>query len=255
MAENKKQIDGYSLTHKMRKIRREYPLTSTEQALYYELIAICNEGDWSEVFSVSCAELCNTLQVTTNSLVKARMALINANLISYKSGKSRRQFSTYSFLSISKFDTDKGIDKGRDKGTDKGIDVSKSLTTIINNTKTKNKPKGISSAEQIHTPEQILFFEKFKDWISVNTPRVHDFKQPFSISEYLKIKQDFKQETIIKIFTSMQNRVDVLKKNVSANLTFRNWAAREFETETLKIEPLNNLNEKLKAASKATATA
>lgn len=143
------QIDGYSLTHKMRKIRRECPLTSTEQALYYELIAICNEGDWKEVFSVSCAELCYTLQVTTNSLVKARMSLINANLISYKSGKSRRQFSTYSFITVSNFDIDVGTDKGTDRGTDKGTDVVKKLTTIINNTEKKTKRKQKVVALQI----------------------------------------------------------------------------------------------------------
>ena len=231
MAENSKLIDGYSLTHKMRKIRREYPLTSTEQALYYELIAICNEGDWSEVFSVSCAELCNTLQVTTNSLVKARMALINASLISYKSGKSRRQFSSYSFSSVSKFDIDKGTDKGTDKGRDKGIDVSKSLITIINNTETKTKTKSMGTVEQVHTPEQIIFFKNFNDWITTNSPRVHQFKQPFTISEFLKIKKEFTHETITKILSQFQNRADVLKKNISANLTFRNWEKREFKTD------------------------
>src|SRR5436190_322981 len=122
-------MDGYTLTNKMRKARREYPLTSTEQALYYELIAICNEGGWTEVFSCSCAELCCTLQITGNTLVKARMALINAGLISYKSGKSKRQFSIYSFLSTSKIDTDVGTDRGRDKGTDEGRDKGKKLST------------------------------------------------------------------------------------------------------------------------------
>ena len=137
--------DGYSLTNKMRRIRRECPLTSTEQALYYELIAICNEGGWSEVFSVSSAELYNTLQISKNSLIKARMVLINAQLISYKSGKSKRQFSSYSFTTTSKYEPDRGTDKGTDRGTDRGTDSIKNVTTIINykenETKTETKQK------------------------------------------------------------------------------------------------------------------
>ena len=41
---NKKNnhMDGYSLTEKMRKARRRNRLTATEQALFYELVAVCN---------------------------------------------------------------------------------------------------------------------------------------------------------------------------------------------------------------------
>ena len=113
----------------------------------------------------------------------------------------------------------------------------------------------VEGAKAQHTPEQIGLFKNFNDWITNNTPRVHKFKQPFTLNEYERITIEFENKSIKKILMSMQNRVDVLKKNVSANLTFRNWAAREFETETLKTEPLNNLNEQLKAASKTSATA
>ena len=113
----------------------------------------------------------------------------------------------------------------------------------------------VDGAKAQHTDTQIIFFKKFTDWITDNAPRFHQFKEPFTIAEYLRIKNDFPIKTIETVLKSIQNRADVLKKNLSANLTFRNWAAREFETETLKIEPLNNLNEQLKAISKATATA
>jgi hypothetical protein len=155
--------DGYTLTSRMRKARREYPLTSTEQALYYELIAICNEGGWNEVFSCSCAELCCTLQITGNTLVKARMALINAGLISYKSGKSKRQFSTYSLLTTSKIDTDVGTDKGRDKGTDEGRDSIKKLSTkenSTNKTETKQELALAYSSDEFAETWKILRSEK-----------------------------------------------------------------------------------------------
>lgn len=173
--ESKQKFDGYSLMAKMRKARREYPLTSTEQALYYELLAICNEGGWTEVFSCSCAELCYTLQITNNTLVKARMSLINAGLISYKSGKSRRQFSSYSFTSVSKFDIDVGRDKGTDRGRDRGTDVDENvMTNIKDKQKTKTQTKQNNSFSGGKAPgnkkdgfEKVLYWQKIVDaWFS-----------------------------------------------------------------------------------------
>lgn len=92
-----KELNSYKLTDKIRKARRKSPLTSTEQALYYELVAICNDAEWDEVFSVSNSELCCSLMISENTLNSSRLSLINAGLVFYKSGKSLRQFSSYSF--------------------------------------------------------------------------------------------------------------------------------------------------------------
>jgi len=94
------------------------------------------------------------------------------------------------------------------------------------------------------TQEEIDFFKNFNTWIQTNTPRVNQLKQPFTIEEYLRIKKDFSRETITKILTAMQNRADLLKKYVSANLTFRNWASKEFDNEKGEI-PLPARNGKL----------
>ncbi len=90
-------MTGYDLIGRMRKTRRRYPLNATEQALYNELVAICNEEQWPELFSCSNDELCAALRVSENTLDKARCVLIQAGLIFYKSGKSKRQFGQYSF--------------------------------------------------------------------------------------------------------------------------------------------------------------
>ncbi|WP_165026320.1 hypothetical protein [Dysgonomonas sp. ZJ279] len=90
-------MDGYSLTAKMRKIRRRFRLTATEQALYQELISICNEEGWSEIFRVANNELFIALNITEKTLIKARESLINSELIFYKSGKSKRSVGSYSF--------------------------------------------------------------------------------------------------------------------------------------------------------------
>lgn len=82
----------------MRKARRRFRFTATEQALFYELVAICNGEDWEDVFDCSNMELCFALNVKEKTLIKARESLINAGLIYYKSGKNKRVISSYSFV-------------------------------------------------------------------------------------------------------------------------------------------------------------
>ena len=132
------------------------------------------------------------------------------------------------------------------------------LSDPVSNKRKEKEIKGNESVcleKQTHTDTQILFFKKFTDWIAFNAPRVHQFKEPFTIAEYLRIKNDFPIKTIETVLISIHNRADVLKKNISANLTFRNWEKREYKTESTNPEPLNNLNEQLKAISKTSPTA
>ena len=58
-------VAAVSYTHleKMRKARRRFRFTATEQALFYELVAICNGEDWRDVFDCSNIELCFALNV------------------------------------------------------------------------------------------------------------------------------------------------------------------------------------------------
>ena len=92
-----KIMDGYTLTEKMRKARRRNRLTATEQALFHELVAVCNSEGWEDVFSCSNIELCCSLNIDEKTLVRARLSLINAGLVYYKSGKSKRSVGMYSF--------------------------------------------------------------------------------------------------------------------------------------------------------------
>ena len=90
-------MDGYTLMEQMRRARRRNRLTATEQALFYELVAVCNSEGWEDVFSCSNIELCCSLNIDEKTLVRARLSLINAGLVYYKSGKSRRVVGLYSF--------------------------------------------------------------------------------------------------------------------------------------------------------------
>jgi hypothetical protein len=155
--EKREKIDGYTLTIRMRKTRRRYPLTATEQALYNELVAICNEDEWEDIFSCSNDELCAALRISENTLDKARLTLIQAGLLFYKSGKSKRQFGQYSFiikLTTAKIEVDTGTNKGTNAETNRGTNAadyikteSKTETKILSGEKPGKKKKVTSHWE------------------------------------------------------------------------------------------------------------
>ncbi len=90
-------MDGYSLIDKMRKVRRRFRFTAIEQALYHELVSICNNEGWSEIFACSNTELCFALDITEPTIIKSRESLVNSGLLFYQSGNGRRSIGSYSF--------------------------------------------------------------------------------------------------------------------------------------------------------------
>ncbi|GEM_PF-3483276 len=90
-------MNGYSLTDKMRRTRQWVKLTAVEQALFHELVAVCNDKNWQELFLCSNTRLQIALNISARTLVKAREALVKAGLIYYRSGKSAHRVSAYSF--------------------------------------------------------------------------------------------------------------------------------------------------------------
>ncbi len=72
-------------------------------------------------------------------------------------------------------------------------------------------------------------FEKFKHWITENAPNVAKLKEPFTEEQFERIKKEFPLQLIQDTLVSMHNYRELLKKYVSANLTFRKWAKRDLE--------------------------
>jgi len=90
-------MNGYDLAEKMRKTRRRHNLSAATQALYYELVAICNEEGWVDEFKCSNDELTAALKISEKSLIQYRLELIQSGLLFYLSGKSKKKVGTYSF--------------------------------------------------------------------------------------------------------------------------------------------------------------
>lgn len=92
-----------------------------------------------------------------------------------------------------------------------------------NNTPPKKEipPKGGSKKEK---PP----YERFKDWMSENTPNVLMLQKGITEQEFLKLKEKYDYGQIIEILQSMENYKDLTKKYVSAYLTFLKWAKKEY---------------------------
>lgn len=91
-------MNSYQLISKLRKVRDDTYLTTSAQALYHELVAICNEMKWEEVFFVRSTTLCGNLSMSDNTLRKSRDSLADAGLIFYQSCKDKRIGCYYSFV-------------------------------------------------------------------------------------------------------------------------------------------------------------
>ncbi|MDR2065715.1 MAG: DUF6291 domain-containing protein [Prevotellaceae bacterium] len=66
-------------------------------------------------------------------------------------------------------------------------------------------------------------FVKFQKWINDNAPNVSKMKEPFTDKQFNAIIDDYEMQDITDLLLEMHNYKDLVKKNVSANLTFRKW--------------------------------
>lgn len=128
-------MNGYELTLKLRKARRRHRLSAPTQALYHELVAICNEEEWPDEFKCSNDELCTALHISEKSLVTYRVELIQAGLLYYLSGKSKKKVGTYSFkrefLNGCKFYNQSDSLSGSQSGSQSGGESVKKASDLI----------------------------------------------------------------------------------------------------------------------------
>ncbi|WP_195476851.1 helix-turn-helix domain-containing protein [Bacteroides finegoldii] len=182
-------IDGYTLTEKMRKARRRFRFTATEQALFYELVAICNGEDWRDVFDCSNIELCFALNVNEKTLIKARESLINAGLIYYKSGKNKRVISSYSFVKEFKttvtttvnFTANQTANDTGDSTVVKGVNNTGDSTDY---NKLKQKPNKNILSKVSHGDFDFIsteFLETFILWLEYKKDRRENYKSEKSL--------------------------------------------------------------------------
>ena len=121
-------MNSYQLISKLRKIRNDTYLTAIDLALYYELISICNEKGWKEVFEVRSSVLCTSLNIWDKTLRKSRKILADAGLISFESCRDKRVGCYYSFQTILSNDMKSSVISsvnGTDENTGENTDDNK----------------------------------------------------------------------------------------------------------------------------------
>ena len=91
-------MKSYQLISKLRKVRDDTYLTTAAQALFHELVAICNEMKWKDIFFVRSNTLCGNLDMSDNTLRKSRNSLAASGLIYYETSKDKRIGCYYSFV-------------------------------------------------------------------------------------------------------------------------------------------------------------
>lgn len=113
-------MNSYQLISKLRKVRDDTYLTTAAQALYHELVAICNELKWKDVFKKKNSDLCSILNMSEKTLIKSRSDLSDAGLLYFQSTKDKRIGCYYSFTTVlsSVYFPDESTDDSTDESPD-----------------------------------------------------------------------------------------------------------------------------------------
>ena len=113
-------MNSYQLISRLRKVRDDTYLTTAAQALYHELVAICNEMKWKDVFKKKNSDLCSILNMSEKTLIKSRGDLSDAGLLYFQSTKDKRIGCYYSFTTVisSVYFPDESSDDSTDESSD-----------------------------------------------------------------------------------------------------------------------------------------
>lgn len=117
---------------------------------------------------------------------------------------------------------------------DANEDVNKEEKEKLKNEIIKNLSGNGRTKEEIETlatktvEEDYAQFTRLTEWIEKHTPRVAQMKEPISLRQFVKLREEIKDKAkITELLKSMQNWQSLLKNNVSAYQTLLNWSRRE----------------------------
>ena len=97
MEEKRKGTPFIELINRFWDINIECSLEISDIALFFALHHFCNQVGWKKTFACSNRQIKNIIQISDKTLISARKRLIEAELITFKPGTSKRQKSLYSF--------------------------------------------------------------------------------------------------------------------------------------------------------------
>lgn len=150
------ELNGYTFRNILKRTRRRFALSAGEQALYMELVDICNEEGWRPSFQVSNGELMTALNCTEKTICQWRQSLINAGLLKYSSGKSKRAYGIYDItVNITANNT-------TNTTTNKGVNITTNRSDYnkLNKTSSSFKKEAKGESYDLSFPEEEIEIEK-----------------------------------------------------------------------------------------------
>jgi len=237
-----KKLDGYSLVIDMRKIRTRNRLGAVGQALYHELIAICNGDKWPEVFRVCNEELFLALRISEKTLINARKKLVESKLLYYKSGKSKKVMGTYSFITPLQVPARKKRNASTQTAANPAVQTATESTAQTaaqptDSYKPETETKNLSNESQKRSipedtppapaPEYVIF----QEWLAKQAPFCANSRHfPKQITEegFFRLKAKYTGKQIADVILQLENRKDLRKRYVDLYRTVLNWAKREY---------------------------
>lgn len=150
----------------------------------------------------------------------------------------RQKNNVTTLISIVNYCGDSENGKANDKANSKA-NRRQTVKQTVKQTDANNNDKELIEGEewqsasppppdQTFTDDERESFRNFQEWIEKFAPRVGKMKEPFTINQYLALKEKgWSTVKIRELLADMHNWADLHKKRVSAYLTLLNWKRRE----------------------------
>lgn len=230
-----KDINGYSLSRQWFDFCFENPekIRPNHIALYFFIIEHCNRLGWKDKFGLPTTVTMEAIGIKSyNTYKKTLEELISFGFVEMIE-KSKNQYSA-NIIALSNFD--KALDKALDEAIMKNdvCSIKKQQSTCqstCQSTDSINKQlnnKTYLGENSIEKSEKEKEFDRFNEWIDKNIPYLRKIRDQITFDEYKRLTEKYNGEQIRKILTDVSNYKDSPKKYVSVNLTFQNWAKKEF---------------------------
>lgn len=116
----------------------------------------------------------------------------------------------------------------KDEGTLKGS-LKRCLSIYANANENKDiESKDKGGVGEKEKGEKEKSFDRFNEWVDKSIPYLRRIKNQITFEEYCRLSEKYNGDQIKKILTDLSNYKDASKKYVSVNLTFQNWAKKEY---------------------------
>lgn len=197
---------------------------------YYEVISELSDDEQLIMFKGICEYGINGIEPNFKGALKSLFILMKPNIDS----------------SISRYNS--SVTNGGKGGRPKKTETKEEPKQNPVETKEKPKEKPTKNQDKDIDKDIDIDIDKENDisnsthpllvWIKKDCTQIPKFKKPLTEEEADKLIALYEKKEIADLFLAMDNSKDILKKNVSAYLTFKNWA---------KIRNLQTISEKIKA--------